>query len=96
MNPAIPPLIFEPTLAPNPFGEGSPELCWELPGRAFTLSLRLNQFGWAGALRAPGVDPIAHQGDSLAEIAQLFREEDLAGGIGEELAARWILAYESA
>lgn len=96
MSADVQPLIFEPTLAPNPFGEGSPELCWELPGRDFTLSLRLNQFGWAGALRAPGFDPVAHQGDTLAEIAELFRLEEFGESVSLALAARWILAYESA
>lgn len=96
MTAAIPSLIFEPTLAPNPFGEGSPELCWELPGREFTLSLRLNQFGWAGSLRGEGSIAAAHQGDSLAEIAALFRSEELGAKINKALAARWILAYESA
>lgn len=92
-------LIFEPTLSPNPFGEGSPELCWELPSQPFTLSLRLNQFGWTGALKEAGPQgqSLAFQADSLLELSDQFRFADqLQEAHLQLLQLKWVLAYDIA
>lgn len=89
-------LIFEPTLAPNLFGEGSPELCWELPGEPFTLALRLTQFGWSAALKCPSGLSEAFQADSLADLSAQVRAASADQAVSKALQTRWILAYESA
>lgn len=94
------PTIFLPTLLPDPFGEASPELCWEWSHGPARVSVRLTQFGWQASAFVEG-SAISHW---RADTLQDLREEAMASlsdgslppSFDAPLGSRWALAYEVA
>lgn len=96
------PIIFEPTLLPDPFGETSPELCWQLNSStpSLTLSIRLTQFGWSLVLRSDFLSndtSIRVQSDTLIELKEsLLSHPLLPSHFFHFLDSQWVLAYDLA
>lgn len=95
----VPATIFLPTLLPDPFGESSPELCWEWSEHQSRVALRLTQFGWTASAFVEG-SAIAHwSADTLADLRDNLCSSvgiDLPQAFSEPMRARWALAYEVA
>lgn len=89
--------IFLPTLRPDPFGEASPELCWEWSLAPARLALRLTQFGWSASALSDGT-PICHfTADSLQDLRESVADSpEIASSSFADLALPWVLAYEVA
>jgi hypothetical protein len=90
------PLIFSPTLLPDPFGETSPELCWEWRGVEATFAIRLTQFNWSATGTLTGEAPRYWKADTLDELREEVLDAKLASSMAKILARPWVLAYESA
>lgn len=88
------PLIFLPTLLPDPFGESSPELCWERISGERKISLKLTQFGWTASAFRDGLAFKHWSEGSLDELRSSVLSNHPGAGF-EELAAAWVLAYEA-
>jgi hypothetical protein len=96
---ALPPVrrtIFLPTLLPDPFGEASPELCWEWNQAPARVTLRLTQFGWSASAFVDG-SAISHfSADHLQDLRDdVCVSPDLPSGFSD-MALPWVLAYEVA
>lgn len=98
--PAAPPTIFLPTLLPDPFGESSPELCWEWNDSPARVTARLTQFGWHATAFVEGSAVMHWTADSLAdlreEVVSALVEGLLHPAFEKGMSARWALAYEVA
>ena len=88
--------IFLPTLLPDPFGESSPELCWEMKEGLLKVIIRLTQFGWNASIYF--IENAKHyKGDTLTELRdEVISDINLAQELIEPLSLRWVLAYETA
>lgn len=88
--------IFLPTLLPDPFGEGSPELCWEWSLVPARLTLRLTQFGWSASALVDGSAICHFTSDSLQDLREnVIDSADLPAAFSD-MALPWVLAYEVA
>ena len=88
--------IFLPTLLPDPFGETSPELCWEWRGAKSVVALRLTQFGWNATASGPDFDSMHINADTLPELRGELLSASLSHELLAAISAPWILAYEAA
>lgn len=89
------PTIFLPTLLPDPFGEGSPELCWELREGPAKIALRLTQFGWSASC-SEGAAASYFKADLLADLREEVSASDkVPASLAAKAKAPWVLAYEA-
>lgn len=90
------PCIFMPTLLPDPFGETSPELCWELRLKSIRVAVRLTQFGWNARVFGEGIQPVTEKADHLSDLRELLSAHALPKTVAAALAGPWVLAYDTA
>lgn len=90
------PCVFMPTLLPDPFGETSPELCWEMRLKAIRVAIRLTQFGWNARVFGEGLEPITEKADHLSDLRELLNAHALPKTVATALSGLWVLAYDTA
>lgn len=89
------PVLFLPTLLPDPFGESSPELCWGWERPRGLITLRLTQFGWNATASGTGFDPVHLNADSLDQMREDLLASPMSAFLRKALAPAWVLAYET-
>jgi hypothetical protein len=85
-----------PTLIPDPFGETSPELCWEFRLNSIRVAIRLTHFGWNARVFGQAIEPLTEKADHLSDLRELLCVHALPKPILTALAEPWVLAYDTA